>query len=256
MKKPTLGGTLFFSNGNRYDYCWRESIRCLQQLCDEVVVLEVGSDDGSEEEVKQFEDDKTLIVQLPKSAWAAQRGKTKLAYFTNIAASFLQTDYHYNQQADECLHHDSFEHVRAAIATGQEAFIIRRYNLWGSCYKRLEVPQSRKPCSDAVIRLAKCGYESVDDAENLSAPINNYDWLERIRMYHMGFVRSKHVMKSKIINMQQGVFEMADHDPKLNDMKVFDWRAWFSEEDLVPIDEELPVYVQTWAKEREDINSR
>jgi hypothetical protein len=75
-------------------------------------------------------------------------------------------------------------------------------------------------------------------------------------MYHMGFVRDKHVMKGKIINMQQGVFEMADHDPKLNDMKVFDWRAWFSEEDLVPIDEELPVYVQTWAKEREDINSR
>jgi hypothetical protein len=219
------------------------------------VVLEVGSTDGSEEEVKKFADDKTLIIQLGKDEWDKHIGKEKLSYFTNLAAAYLTTDYHYNQQADECLHHDSFDAVRAAIATGEDAFLIRRFNLWGSPYKRLEVPQNRKPCNDEVIRLARTGYLSVDDAENLAAPVDNRDWVDKIRMYHLGFVRSKYVMKAKIINMQTGVFAMSDYDAKLKPQAVFDWRAWFSEEDLVPIEEELPIFVQSWAKTRNDINN-
>jgi hypothetical protein len=62
------------------------------------------------------------------------------------------------------------------------------------------------------------------------------------------------VMKDKIIHMQTGVFEMADYDNKLKTQEVFDWTAWFSESDLVPVEGDLPIFAQSWAKQREDIN--
>lgn len=256
MKKPTLGGSLFVRNGIQYDYCFMEAVRCLQSFCDEVVVLDAGSDDGTFQELKKLKDKNTTLVHVGKSEWDKQKGREKLAYFTNLAAAFITSDYHFNLQADEVVHQDSFEAIREAITTGDEAFMVSRINLWGSPYKQLCVPQERKPCSTEVIRLAKPCYVSVDDAENIAAPISHYKWLDKIRIYHFGFVRNKHVMKDKIINMQQGVFQMVDHDPKLHGMEVFDWRAWFGEDDLQPIKEDLPVFVQQWSKERHEINTK
>jgi hypothetical protein len=71
----------------------------------------------------------------------------------------------------------------------------------------------------------------------------------------MGFVRSKFIMKNKVIHMQERVFE-TPHDSKLDGSDVFDWRRWFSDEDLSPIEEDLPIFVQQWAKERDEINSK
>ena len=244
----TLGGTLFVRNSIEFDYNVVESIRCLQELCDEVVVLDAGSDDGTKELLIDLVDQHTTLISLDKSEWDAQHGREKLSYFTNIAIGCLGTDYNINLQADEIIHEDSFPAIRKAMQTGGEAFYCTRLNLWKDCNHVLNVPQERKPCSTEIIRLAKIKYKSVDDGESLSAPAST-DFLNDIVIWHYGLVRKKEGVKKKNNNNLRNVFEI-DHDPKLDKMDVFDWSAWFSESDMIEIPTSHPKFINEWIKTR------
>lgn len=248
----TLGGFAFIRFGVRYDYCFKESIISLCESCDKVAIVHpTHKDDGTSDILEQLEEkyDNLDVYTLSGRFWEDMKGKTKLANFQNIAAMLLNTDYQLLLQGDEILHEDSYRWVRRAVESGEEGFLCSRINLWGSPYMQLNVPQNRMPCSPQVIRLTKKGYFCYDDGESIAAPaIPNF--IEHIRIYHMGFVRRKEVMKDKIINMQEAVFEI-DHDKKLDGMDVFDWKAWFSESDLKPIGEPLPRIIRDWAMARE-----
>jgi hypothetical protein len=250
----TLGGSIFVRNGVKYDYCFKESILSLLEFCDKVSCVIVDGEDETVDIVKELgaSNNKLIITHLPQSEWDLQQGKaqSKLCYFTDIAISKLDTDYNFYQQADEILHEKSYDKVRKVIETNEPAYFCTRINLWGSPYLQLNVPQHRKPCSSEIIRIAKTEFRSYGDAESLAVPTADYSCVNDIRMYHMGFVRKRDVMKSKVINMQIGVFEMENYDDKLNGSDVFIPERWFTKEDLKPIDEPLPTIIKEWAKER------
>lgn len=249
MKPKTLGGVLFIYNGRSMDYNFIETAKCLIEFCDQVVLLDAGSNDGTAEELDQFADiPKVTVVKVDRSEWLKQQGKEKLSYFTNLAKSFLTTDYYINIQGDEILHESCYDAVRKAIATGYEAFVVKRINLWKDCNHQLDVPQNRKPCSTEIIRIAKLNYNSVDDAESIGAPAVNI-FVNDIMIVHYGFVRNREAMVKKVRHMQGDVFKM-DVDSKLDGMKEFDWSAWFSEEDLKPIDFVHPKLMQEWILDR------
>lgn len=248
-----LGGTLFIHNGIEFDYCFMEAIRCLQEFCDEVVVVNVGSTDGTTQQLQDLvtAGPTTKIVHLPKNVWESYHGKEKLAIFTNMALPYLTgCDYYFNLQADEIVHENSYEAIREAIQTDKEAFLARRINLWGSPFTKLVVPESRMPCSTAIIRLARLEYRSVGDGESIQAPAES-DYLEKIRIFHMGFVRKRSIMKHKIMHMQENVFCM-DHDPKLDKSEIFDPSLWFTGDELATLKEPLPKIIQRWALERSE----
>lgn len=246
----SLTGTLFIHNGVEFDYCFMESIRCLQEFCDEVVVVNVGSTDGTTQLLQDLvtQRAKTTILHLPTHIWDSFHGKEKLAIFTNMALAHVNTDYYFNLQADEIVHEESYTAIRDAIETDLPAFLCRRINLWGTPFTQLCVPEGRMPCSTGIVRLAKPEYHSVGDGESIEAPTNP-DFLEKIRIYHMGFVRRKEVMKRKIIHMQENVFGI-DHDPKLDKAEIFDSTLWFSGDDMESVKEPLPKIIQRWALDR------
>lgn len=251
----TLGGSIFVRNGVKYDYCFKESILSLLEFCDEVSCVVVEGEDETVSIVKQLEseNEKLKVTYLPQSEWDAQQGKaqSKLCYFTDIAISKLTTDYNFYQQADEIMHESCYNKIREVIKSGQPAYFCTRINLWQSPYLQLNVPQNRKPCSTEIIRLAKTEFRSYGDAESLAVPTADYSCVNDIRMYHMGFVRKRDIMKAKVINMQEGVFEMGSHDVKLDGSDIFHPERWFDpKEDLKPIDEPLPTLIKNWAKER------
>lgn len=248
--KPTLGGICFAYNAISMDYCLAESVASLKALCDEVIVLDAGSTDRTDELIKSFEDDKTQVVLCGNDEWTKQRGREKLSYFQNLAASFLTTDYCIVAQADEVFHEKSFSAIREVVDRRLEGAYVTRINLWGSTQTKLNVPHDRSPVGTQICRIAKVKYLSIDDAESVDCPLATTEYLDRIRLYHMGFVRRKEVMKSKIIHMQKDVFELENYDPKLDKMDIFDWTAWFSDKDLTPIQEELPKFIKKWAQTR------
>ncbi len=231
------------------DYNFIETAKCLIELCDQVVLLDAGSTDGSADELDQFKDIQNVtIVKVDNSEWKKQQGKEKLSYFTNLAKSFLTTEYYINIQADEILHENSYAAVRKAISTGYEAFVVKRINLWKDCNHQLDVPQNRKPCSTEIIRIAKINYNSVDDAESIGAPAVNI-FVNDITILHYGFVREKKKMVKKVRHMLGEVFLMS-LDEKLNGMEEWDSTKWFTDEDLKPLEIAHPKLMQEWVLTR------
>lgn len=256
----TLGGSTFIHNGIEFDYNFRETISCLSELCDQIVVVDAGSTDGTRtvlQEMAMLIANMKLIT-LSEDAWDTEHGREKLSYFSNKAIEALDTDWNFYLQCDEVLHEDSFPFIRQAIEVNNpdvNAFLVRRHNLWKDCNHILNVEQSRKPCSTEVIRLAKTKFRCIGDAESIGVNegIVAIDFINKIEIYHLGFVRKTEVMKPKIINMQEKVFEMAGHDPKLDLKEVFDPMDFFTESDLVTLEsvgKKLPKFITEWAKTR------
>lgn len=249
----TLGGSLFIRNGNKFDYCFKESIRCLLEFCDKAVVCVVPTDDGTYETVLDMAamDNRILIRGIKDADWhhMAFHTKNRLSIFTNYAIEMLDTDYVFNLQGDEIVDPSSYEWIRKAVEVGHESYLCQRINLWESPYAQLNVPQHRKPCSTEIVRLAKACYRAYDDAESLAAPCND-GFLDMIKIWHMGFVRKREIHPAKIREMQGNIFKCGV-DAKLDGMEVFDSTKWFGPEDLIPIQGELPPLIKQWAKERE-----
>lgn len=251
-----LGGSLFCYQGLSQDYCLKEAIESLIALCDEVVLLDAGSQDQSAELMKSFASNKVKVVCLPKSEWDAMgKGKEKLSHFTNLAKQMLSTEWHFNLQADEIIAENSYDAIREAIEQDREGYLCTRINLWGDSQHQLNVPHSRSPVGTKICRLAKTKYFSTDDGENLFCGQAAWEYLDRIRIWHMGFVRNKYIHTQKIEHMLTKVFGMG-MDEKVTAMNgVFDPFSNFSRQDLIPIQEPLPLVVQEWAAERDRINN-
>lgn len=246
-----LCGTLFVRNGIEYDYCFMEAIQSLMDVCDYTIVVDVGSDDGTLEQLQTILHPCFKLISLPKSDWDNQHGKEKLAYFTNVAiqeADRMGFQYTFNLQADEILDPASIDVIRIAMQQNAEGVLCKRINLWQSPYLELNVPNSKMPCSPVVLRLAKTSYRSYGDGESIDAPARR-DFISMIKIWHMGFVRKRDIMKRKVINMQENVFGI-NHDEKLDGSDIFIPQRWFSDSDLKPISTELPKVIQKWAKER------
>lgn len=241
-----LGATTFIRDGIKYDYNFRETIACLQALADQVVVCVVRTGDGTLEAVRSIADHKTKVIVMDDDLWHQTNGKERLSWFSNVAIANLDTEWNLYVQADEVVHEDGFDKIREAIEMPYEAFLIRRLNLWNTPYQYLTCDLERQPCSTHVIRLAKSKYRCVGDAESLDAPAVS---ISGIDLFHMGFVRRRDVMKSKVIHMQEGVFE-TPHDSRLDEDPEFNPMRYFSRDDLSPIPMPLPKYVEQWARER------
>lgn len=245
----TLGGFLFFKSPIKYDYNFVEAVISLSQCCDKVSIL-YFDDECDIEKVQEIGLKNIQYHYIESWAWEHMKGKTKLSNFQNMAAMFLDTDYQLLVQADEIIHPDSYAAIREAIETGAEGFLCERVNLWGTPNHMLTVPLERQPCSLSVVRLTKRGYWSYDDGESIGVPHPSTEFYNKIKIIHYGFVRKREVMKAKIINMQEGVFAMGGHDPKLDQCEVFDPYLWFYGDDLTPINFAHPPLMQEWVKER------
>lgn len=269
----TLGSACFIRNSIQYDYNILETIDCLIEMSDYVVVLDAGSDDGTRTMIFDHMAKKGIDINFSKSRgdgqydltmdltsnftmvlmsqeeWDEQHGKEKLAYFQNIAIQHLPTDYVFLLQADEVVSEDSFPYIRQAMEQGGESYLCHRPNLWGSPDHVLDVPQERKPCSDVVLRLAKRGHLSYGDGESIECYPTSSEFIPFIKILHYGFVRKRAIMPGKIKNMQQDIFNVTP-DSKLEGMDLFNPFAWFSKDDLKPLTIKHPRFIEKWVEER------
>ncbi len=253
-----LCGTLMIYNGICFDYCYKEAIRCLISLCDYVVVVDCGSTDGTAESLKEFGSPHLEVIYRDKSEWEIMKGREKLAYYTNIAidrAAELGYEWQINLQADEIISHTDFPAIREAINHPiNEGYWSRRINLWANSKYWLNVAYDRLPVGIEIIRLTKTKYHSVGDAQSIDKQDGSWEYLDKIRFWHMGFIRDKYKHVEKIENMLCNIFEMG-MDEKVKEMgQEFNPFIHFSREDISPIEEPLPIFIQEWAKQRDEIN--
>ena len=132
----TLGGSLFVRNAIKFGYCAIEALESLYALCDQVSVLECGSDDGTQELLRSWaaskRDPAKKLIMNYDHPWAVGKEWHRLAILANVARSYLTTDWHFMLQADEVLHESSFPEIRRLIECGPVAHFCRRLNLYRS----------------------------------------------------------------------------------------------------------------------------
>lgn len=246
-----LGGNLFVMDGVKHDYPFMQALQCLKNLCNEVVVVVIRTEDQTWELINSAPDIKVIKIESDQWTKMESLGKDRLSYFTNLGLDFLEKngcDWVFNLQADEIVHEDSFESIYEAILSAKEnvtGYFSERLNLWHSPYHFLNEPKNGQPCSTRIIRLARAFCRAVYDAESLDAYCEDFAGL----VYHMGFVRDKKVHPQKIKHMQEEVFKM-DSDKKLVGMEVFNSFAWHDVDDLEYIPYPLPKLIEKWALNR------
>lgn len=260
-KKQTLGGSMFIRNAIQFDYCVAEALDSLCALCDDVVIVDAGSTDGTTELLAEVQARQPKLRVITGANWECHEKYDRLRILADVARSYLKTDWHFMLQGDEVIHESCFNNIRKAIQDPDaQSFMIRRMNLWGDCnhYLKYDIPQEHKPVSDEVIRLAKLECPAWGDAESLQV---DHRYMKRkvdeIVIFHYGFVRRDANMIDKTISMQSwfwGPGSQPDHrvvEMSKKENPRFEWEVMKTRDLLDVIPMSHPIFAQKWAEERQ-----
>jgi len=255
----TLGGSLFVRNAIKFGYCVIEALESLYALCDQVSILECGSDDGTKKLIQDWVASKPArahIIANYDHPWAIGKEWSRLAILADIARSYLTTDWHFMLQADEVLHESSFPEIRRLIECGPNGYFLRRLNLFRGpdTHVRIDLKGKGKPCGDVVCRLARTPYRVVGDAESIGVDHGVSDeHVDKLVIFHYGYVRegAKHIAKA--IDMQSWFFgPHGTPDARIVKMRdegnKFRPEVFFSPEDVCPIPIPHPIFARDLAE--------
>lgn len=260
---PTIGGSVFVRNAIALDYCIEESLMSILEL-DDIVVLDCQSTDGTTEMLRALSAKHPKIRLIENVTWECADNYDRLKILANQAIGHLDTDWHFMIQADEVLHEDAIpamrqvvESSKAFLSSSASAFLCRRINLFGNIdhHIRYDLPVTRKPVSDLVVRLGTKGTFATGDAESLT-PVN-YDCnhADRITLVHYGFVRKNQKQIDKVMSMQSWFHGKGSQpDQRVVDMKnkdnVYRPEAFFQWSELCPLMISHPKVAKAWVDER------
>ena len=112
-KLPSLSGYTQAYNVMSTDYPWRESIYSMLGFCDEVVVLDGGSDDGTYEELQKLAaDEPRLIVKQLKRDWNGKRFALHDGQQKAAARTLCTKEWCWQQDIDEIVHEQDYEKIK------------------------------------------------------------------------------------------------------------------------------------------------
>jgi glycosyltransferase involved in cell wall biosynthesis len=108
-----LSGYTTIKNVITSDYPWEQSVSSMLSFCDEVIILDGGSDDGSYEKALAWsEKEPKLVVKQFKRNW----NDPKFAMFDGankaIARTLCTGDWCWQQDVDEIVHEDDYKKIK------------------------------------------------------------------------------------------------------------------------------------------------
>tara|TARA_A100001011_G_scaffold399414_1_gene507957 strand:- start:5926 stop:7914 length:1989 start_codon:yes stop_codon:yes gene_type:complete len=137
---PTVSGYTTVLNANRMGYPWLACVNSLLGFCDEVVVVDAGSDDGTWEDLQEMAsiDERLKVHQkdIPKDhpSFAYETdGKLKAH-----ARSFCTSDFCWQMDADEVVHEDDYKkvhHIMRSFPKYIDIVSLPVVEYWGSARK-------------------------------------------------------------------------------------------------------------------------
>jgi glycosyltransferase involved in cell wall biosynthesis len=184
----SLGGFLCIRNGLKLDYCFQEAIQSMLPICDQVVVSESDSDDGTRALLDEWakREPKLKIISYP---WTDPKGDQMWwPTWLNDARTHLETDYAIYLDADEVFHEDSYGFIRQSAMNG-EALMCQRYNFWRDAWHL--IPHGHC-CGFEVIRCGPRGlWFPTDYPDPNSGEIEKLARKSTVQIMHYGFLRER-----------------------------------------------------------------
>lgn len=174
--KPLTSGFTILKNGEKFGFPWRESLRSLAPLVDEIVVAHGDSDDGTGAALQELAKELPCPLVILDSPWdaASQRGGLELSRQTNIALDACRGDVVVYLQGDEVFHEADSTSVKEDLARLRddpdvEALAFGWLHFYGT-YRT--VMHSRQWYRHEVRAFKKAaGLRSYGDAQGFRIPV-------------------------------------------------------------------------------------
>jgi glycosyltransferase involved in cell wall biosynthesis len=197
-----VSGFTFVRNAVKLDYPILESIQSLLPLVDELVIALGDSEDQTEELIQSIGSDKIRIIHTIWDTDLREGGKV-LAIETDkaLAAISEKADWAIYLQADECLHEDDYDSIRAAMQQALhhkkvDGLLFKYRHFYGS-YDYLGDSRTWYRNEIRIIR-AHQGITSWKDAQGFRKNARKLKVKEiNACVYHYGWVRPPDKMMAK-----------------------------------------------------------
>lgn len=249
----TLGGNVSIRNGIELDYCFEEAIESLLPVCDEVVVCDGESTDGTWEFLLEWvkREPKLKLCAYP---WPNPKGN--IAFWVdwlNYTREHIKSDFHIQLDADEILSESSYaeiEKFKQRPADTRMSLWCHRYNFWRDACHLIPhgVTLSHRVCRVAPtnVWLPSDGPE-VRGGAAIGMAVNS-----NIEIFHYGFLRRRDAYFRK--SRQLHGFFFNTYDQRLVDAEAKDgnWMEkienveWINR--VIPFKGKHPVVIQPWLK--------
>lgn len=247
----TLAGLLTIRNGNALDYNWRECGLSLLEVCDELVINDISSDDGTSGEIIEWAIRESRIT-LVKSEWTDPKGTIDWwPEMLNRTRQHAKSEMVIHLDADEVLHEKDYPRIRSA-SEGRQTLFCHRYNFWRD-------PQHLIPegvcCGTKVLRIAPANMPIPSDYPYGPAEATMLQAVDSdIGIYHYGFLRKRDAFFKKARAVQR--IWAGGYDPRLEAAEKFDGN-WMTDPNVVPWNKDLthfdgshPAVIHKWLEER------
>jgi glycosyltransferase involved in cell wall biosynthesis len=125
-------------------YPFRESIASMLGFCDEVVVVDAGSSDGTIESLTAMShEDGRILVHVQPRDWESPRSAVFDGQQKALARAICTGDYCWQQDSDEIVHENDYQKIRdmaASFPTNVDLIALPVVEFWGSTDKvRIDV---------------------------------------------------------------------------------------------------------------------
>jgi glycosyltransferase involved in cell wall biosynthesis len=251
----TLGGNVCIRNGIDLDFCWRESVKSLLPVCDVVVICDGCSDDGTQEEIREWAKTEPKI-QLCVYDWPYPKGDIEFwVKWLNYARDHLHTDWHIQLDADEILSEKSYAEVLSRKTNYKHTLWCKRYNFWRD--HRNLIP-SGVALSDRVVRMAPTEVWLPSDGPHPPGHIG-HKAIEmavhsNIEIFHYGFLRKRDALFKKDKGLLEMFLNTTDDRMTEVEKRPGNWMEdikgveWINS--LVHYGGEHPKVIHEWLKQR------
>jgi hypothetical protein len=239
----TLAGLITIRNGLDLDYCFRECAQSLLGICDELVVNDVSSTDGTWEEV-QFWADHDSRITLCRTDWTDPRATADWwPEVLNRTRQHAKSSHVLHLDADELIHENDYYEIRRVAEEGKSVF-LHRYNFWRDA-KSL-IPEG-VCCGTKVLRMAPKDMPLPSDYPYGPAEETMKIAVESgIKCYHYGFLRKRDAFFRKAREVQR--IWANDFDPRLAAAEKSGVQNWMTHDGVVPWKDDLAPFTGTHPK--------
>jgi glycosyltransferase involved in cell wall biosynthesis len=208
-----LSGFTFVRNGVQFDYPFEESIRSMLPLVDELVVMVGAGSDSTLERLQALAKEEKKL-KIFETVWddSLREGGRVLAEQTNLALQKCKGKWGLYLQADEVLHEEDYDLIRAAIKRADkdsrvDGILFDYVHFYGDFFVVSKNPSAYRH----EVRAVRLGYQifSWKDAQGFRKKVaeNRFEKLQviqsRARIFHYGWVRPPEVMKEKTVAMDK-----------------------------------------------------
>jgi len=200
-RDPRISGFSIVRAARELDYPVVESLRSLLPLVDEIVVVVHRGDERTKEVLSTLDDARLVVVETDWDLGPRGGGRT-LARQTNIALARCRHPWALYLQADEVIHEEDYDLIRAALerydnAREVDALSFRFLHFEGS-YGYVNPLRYRRQC-----RLVRNDgrLESVRDAAGFGRTDGRRLRTRRsgARIFHYGWARRPETLKTKTL---------------------------------------------------------